>query len=67
MKMNNQVIVGTLKTGKTGYWFECADESAGADANIFDSAESAEAAIKDLGWDAEIHNLEEIKSKCDNV
>ncbi len=65
--MTDRVIVGTLKTGKTGYWFECADERAGTDANIFDSAELAEAALEYLGWDAEIHNLDEIKSMCGDV
>lgn len=57
----SKVIIGTLHTARDGYWFECADESAGTDANIFDSEAEARKALDELGWDAEIHDLEEIK------
>ena len=58
----SKVIVGTLHTSKNGYWFECADESAGTEANMFESESDAQKALDELGWDAQIHSVEELES-----
>lgn len=59
-----KVIVGTLHTGPRGSWFECADEAAGTDANIFDSREDAQAALDYLGWDFGIYDLDDVIERC---
>lgn len=62
--MNNQVIVGTLHPTRNGYWFELADERAGVEANTFDSAELAHAALDELDWDCDIYALDSIREMC---
>lgn len=63
-----KVIVGTLHSGKNGNWFECADESAGTEANIFESYTKAKEALDYLGWeDVEIYDLADIEERCGKV
>jgi hypothetical protein len=67
MKMA-KVIVGTLHTGKNGNWFECADENAGTEANIFESEEKANEALDFLGWsDVEIYDLADVEERCGKI
>lgn len=56
-----KVIVGYLRANSKGYSFEFADESAGTEANTFASEIEAQAALDELGWDAEIYTLDELK------
>lgn len=58
----SNVIIGTLRTTSNGHWFELADESAGVDACTFESVEDAEAALAELGWRGDIHEIAYLES-----